>query len=154
MLVHSAGCKFNHGATEETFEVNDIKAVYGRAVRKLYLVEWRDHPGKDSWEPEHMLLEDGCKPTIDEFWARSKRNPANQFFPEPEGKPRCWVCGWSSKSNNPRYLKAHLTRKKHWWDTSRPRLTAKKDVRSDKLEVHQKSLPKVKWGTTPPVKNC
>ena len=101
-----------------------------------------------------MLLEDGCKPTIDEFWLRSERNPANAFYPEPNNRNRCWVCGWASaKSNKLRVLKCHLTRKKHWWSSARARLTAKRDVRRDKLEGRQKKLPKVKWGTKP-VKNC
>ena len=154
MKIHSAGCKFNYGTTEETFDVKSIREVFGKKARRLYLVEWRDYPGSDSWEPEHMLLEDGCKPTIDEFWLRSKRNPASAFYPEPEDRPRCWVCGWTSnKSNKPRVLKCHLTRKKHWWSSSRARLTAKKDVRRDKLEEKQKALPKIKWGKKP-VKNC
>ena len=154
MQIHSASCKFNYGTTEETFAVQNIKEVFGKKVRRLFLVEWRDHPGSDSWEPEHMLLEDGCKPTIDEFWLRSKKNPANAFYPEPNDRPRCWVCGWASaKSDKQRVLKCHLTRKKHWWSTDRARLTAKKDVHRDKLEDRQKQLPKVNWGERP-VKNC
>ena len=154
MLIHRAQYKFNYGTTEESFTVKGIKEVYGKAARRLYLVEWCDHPGSESWEPEHLLLEDGCKPTIDEFWLRSKKNLASAYHLDPNDKPRCWVCGWSSsKSDKPRYLKAHLTRKKHWWSTHRNRLSAKKDVRRDKLEARQEALPKVKWGNKP-VKNC
>ena len=79
-------------------------------------------------------MQDGCKPTIDEFWLRTGGNPAQDFHPDPDGKQRCWVCGWASKSNDARYLKAHLTKKKHKWNTKRARLTAKKDVKCDKLK--------------------
>ena len=121
---------------------------------RLYLVEWHDHPDSDSWEPEHMLLEDGYKPTIDEFWLRSAKKPASDFHPEPDNKHRCWVCGWASKNSSKlRMLKCHLTREKHWWSTDRARLTAKKDLCRDKLEERQKKLQKVRWGEKP-VKNC
>ena len=93
-----------------------------------------------------MFFEDGCKPVIDEFWQRSGKNPANDFYPDPDGKHRCWVCGWCSKSTDPRYLKAHLKRKKHKWQTKHAKLTAKKDVERDKLQERQKKLSKLRWG--------
>lgn len=134
MKIHSATCKFNYGTTEETYEVGSICVVFGKKERQFYLVKWDNYPGEDSWDLEHMLLQDGCKPTIDEFWLRTGKNPAQDFHPDPDGKHRCWVCAWTSKSKDARYLKAHLTRTKHKWCTKRAHLTAKKDVRRDKLK--------------------
>ena len=116
-------------------------------------MKWTNYPDEDSWELEHMLLQDGCKPTIDEYWLRTGGNPAQDFHPDPDGKRRCWVCGWTSKSNDARYLKAHLTRTNHKWSTKRAHLTAKKDVKRDKLKERQDSLPKVRWGEQE-VSNC
>ena len=91
--------------------------------------------------PEDLLLRDGCRESINTFWATSGLNPSLDFYPGPEGNFRCWVCGWvSEKSNKPRVLKCHLIRKKHWWSTERARLTAKKDVYRDKLEDRQKTV--------------
>ena len=96
--------------------------------------------------PEHSLLRDGCKDTIDAFWLSSGINPALDFYPDPEGRPRCWMCGYACKNPNPRFLKAHITREKHDWFKKRAHIQAKLDIRRDKFEEQQDKLPKVKWG--------
>lgn len=99
MRIHRTTCVFGYSATPEFFEVDRIIDVYGKASRKMFLVQWKGYPGQDSWEPEHSLYRDGCKPSIDEFWLRSDINPALEFYPDSQGKKRCWICGWTSKTN-------------------------------------------------------
>ena len=156
MTTHSCSCEFNYGLTDEKWEVAQILAVFGNATRKLFLVQWEDHPGEDSWEKEHSLLEDGCAESIKDFWNRSGKNPALDFYPDPEGEPgtRCWMCGWKSTARNKVLgLKTHIRRKKHRWTKKRANLTERKDIKFDKLKALQDSLPKVKWGDQE-VDNC
>ena len=54
-----------------------IVAVFGKRNRRLYKMQWTSHPGEDSWEAGHTLLQDGCKEAIDEFWAKTNENPAS-----------------------------------------------------------------------------
>ena len=116
MHIHVCNCNFNYGLTDEKWEVDQILEVFDMTSRKLFLVRWTDRPGEDSWQKEHSLLEDGCAQTIKEFWNRSGKNPALEFYPDPNGEldTRCWMCGWkSSAANKKRGLKTHIRRKKH-----------------------------------------
>ena len=131
-----------------------VRAVYGKASRKLFLVKWEGYPESDnSWMPEGSLLRDGCKESIDEFWLKSGLSPAEEFYPDPEGKPRCWMCGYACKNPEMRFLKAHITRAGHNWHKRRAHLTEKRDVLRDKLEKAQQQLPQVHWGDEV-IKNC
>ena len=93
MLIHVNSCAYNYANTSKYFEVKQILDVYGKAERRLFLVDWENHPGKESWLTEHSLLSDGCKDSIDDFWLRTGKNPALDFYPDPENRPRCWMCG-------------------------------------------------------------
>ena len=78
---------------------------------------------------EHSLLRDGCKDSIDEFWLRTGINPAQDFFADPEGKPRCWMCGYTCvTSTKPRHLNRHMTTHKHDWYKNRAHLQSKIDI--------------------------
>ena len=68
---HYSKCTFCHGTTEEKFEVERITAVFGKRDRRMFKVQWTDHPGEDSWVHEESLMKDGCKPSIDKFWTIS-----------------------------------------------------------------------------------
>ena len=134
---------------QKKFEVKDITAVFGKSCRKLYKVSWRNYPDPedDTWETEKMLLEDGCRESIDEFWERLGINRTLNFFPDPNGRNRCWMCGWiCRKSNDMRYLKSHITRTQHKWNKKRAHLSAKRDVERDKLEEQQHNMPHVYLG--------
>ena len=135
--------------------VNHIRAVFGKAERKLFLVRWEGYEEEDdSWETEHSLLRDGCKESIDEFWLRTKINPALDFYPDPDDRPRCWMCGYTCSTNTaPRFLKCHITKAKHNWHKQRAHLRTKLDIKHDKLEAMQDKLQKVKWGDQT-VSNC
>ena len=75
--------------TEDCHPVKEIKTVFGKVERKLFLVSWEGYgEEEDLWMPEHSLLHDGCKDTIDSFWLSSGINPALDFYPDPEGRPR------------------------------------------------------------------
>ena len=67
MRIHICNCDYNYGITDEKWEVERIIDVFGNATRKLFLVQWTDRPGEDSWQKEHSLLQDGCYPIIKEF---------------------------------------------------------------------------------------
>ena len=97
-----------------------------------------------------MLLEDGCRESIDDFSDRTDKCRALDFYPDEKGRNRCWMCGWfCEKNNDPRYVKAHVTRSKHNWNKQRAHETAKKDVLKDKLEKRQQDLSRVFWGKLP-----
>ena len=114
MLRHATTCDFNYGVTSNYFEVEKIKAVFGKSQRKLFLVSWKGYgEEEDSWVTEHSLMRDGCKESIDDFWLRTGINPSQDFFVDPEGRPRCWMCGYACKNPDPRFLKCHITTKKH-----------------------------------------
>lgn len=95
---------------------------------------------------ENLLLLDGCKESIDSFWARTSKNPAQELYVLEDGKPRCWMCGWTSKSKDPRYLKSHLKITGHKWSRVRAHRTARKDVRKAKFELAQEHKQYVYWG--------
>ena len=114
MLIHRNNCSYNYGTTDKAWEVDKILNVFGKADHKLFLVQWTDKPGEDSWQPEHLLLRDGCKESIDDFWLRSGANPALDFYADKTGTPRCWMCGWESTAKNKVLgLKTHIRRAKH-----------------------------------------
>ena len=147
MLTHTTTCHFNYANTSKYFEVEEVLAVFGKASRKLFLVKWEGYPeSRNSWLPEQSLLRDGCKESIDAFWLKSGINPALEFFPDPDHRPRCWMCGYACDNTAMRFLKAHITVKGHNWNKRRSHLSAKKDVRRDKLVKAQNCLPKVRWG--------
>ena len=58
--IHSVKYTFGYGATEESFEIEEIKEVYGKASRRLFKVKWVGYD-EMSWEPEHHLIKEGCK---------------------------------------------------------------------------------------------
>ena len=156
MKVHSCSCNFNYGLTDKKWEVEEIVDVFGNASRKLFLVRWTGRPGEDSWEKEHSLLEDGCAESIRDFWIKSGKNPALDYYSDPDGEvgTRCWMCGWKSTANNKhRGLQTHIRLKKHHWSKKRSHLTERKDIKKQKLEAIQDKLPKVKWGDRD-VDNC
>ena len=138
MRIHSCNCDYNYGLTEQKWEVERIIDVFGNATRKLFLVQWTGRPGEDSWQKEHSLLQDGCYPSIKAFWNRSDKNPALDYYPDPDGEPgtRCWMCGWKSSAKNKKLgLKTHIRRKRHRWTRHRANLTEKKDIKQAKLEA-------------------
>ena len=101
-----------------------------------------------------MLLEDGCHEAIEDFWDRTGACRTLDFYPDADGWPRCWMCGWACKTNkNPRFLKAHITRSNHNWNKTRAHLQAKRDIKKSKLEERQNNLEKVFWGEKQ-VDNC
>ena len=59
MQTHRISCTFNYATTDKAWEVEEIRAVFGRTERKLFLVKWadfaEDHPEATSWQPEHLL---------------------------------------------------------------------------------------------------
>ena len=113
MQTHRATCTFNYATTEADAPVEGIVTVYGKKSRRLFMVKWGD--GSTTWEPEHLLRRDNCGHLIDEFWDATNLHRDTEFIPDPGNHPRCWVCGWASKSPKPGFLKAHLTRAKHHW---------------------------------------
>ena len=66
--IHMASCKSRHGLTDKSFEINDINAVFGTVEQRWFRVCWKNHPGKDSWEPERSLRDQGCSAAIRHFW--------------------------------------------------------------------------------------
>ena len=154
MLTHTTTCPFNYANTSKYFDVEAIRAVYGKAERKLFLVKWEGYEeSENSWLPEQSLLRDGCKESIDAFWLESGLNPAEDFYKDPDCRPRCWMCGWACDNPHPKYLKAHLTRKGHNWYKKRAHQSEKKDVKKDKYEAAQTAMQKVRWGEQD-VRNC
>ena len=111
MLIHRNNCDYNYGTTEEDFEIDRILKVYGHSSRRLFLVCWKNHPGQDSWEPEHLLTRYGCRETIKDFWSTSKLNPAKKFYPDPDGdaSSRCWMCDWKQKRQERQERQAEST---------------------------------------------
>ena len=156
MNIHVANCSYNYGRTDEAYPVEEILEVFGHAARRLFLIKWEGYPGEDSWVTEHSLLQDGLAENIKAFWQETGKNPACDYYADPEGEvgTRCWMCGWkSSKRNKLRGLKMHIRKKGHEWKKARAQLTERADVKRDLLEKMQEQLPSVKWGDLD-VKNC
>ena len=99
------------------------------------------------WSREHLLLRDGCRDSIREFWSRTGKQPNKKYYPDPEGKHRCTICGKPYKRAQD--LKAHRTRMKHH-EAQRVKVTdtAKVDAIQQKRKAMQNLLPKVKWEDT------
>ena len=139
MQQHRISCTFNYGTTANAFPVEEVRAVFGKRERRLFKVKWQgyaeDHPKATTREPKYLLLMDGCKESIDEFWSRTELNPLPMTV---RAKHRCWICGWKTESKRPGVLKAHLTRAKHKWSKqkkARVHAQAKKDIKKLKLEA-------------------
>ena len=45
MRIHACSCNFNYGLTDEKWEVEEILTVFGRAERKLFLVDGQTRGG-------------------------------------------------------------------------------------------------------------
>ena len=116
-------------------------------------MEWEGHPGKDSWMPEALLLQNGCRESIKTYWATSGLNPSQDFYPDPDGDTgtRCWICGWKSTAANKKLgLRTHIRRTQHKWTRQRAHLSSKRDVRRDKAdEIQDKLRDHVHWGDIP-----
>ena len=154
MLIHRQHCTYNYATTEEAFSVDHIVSVFGHKTRRLFKVVWEGHRGEYSWVPEHLLLRDGCKESIDEYWAKSGNNLALDFHPDTNGAARCWMCGWTSNSTRKKQaLDMHIRRKRHKWAPKRTRRCEQADVKRAKLESRQHSLEHVYWGDLR-VNNC
>ena len=82
--------------------------MFGTPKDRWYRVEWVDHPGEDSWEPERSLTRQGCEASIKTFWDGSNHSPCDEFIPDPNDIWRCWTCGRGYRSA--RGLKSHITR--------------------------------------------
>ena len=140
MKIHQASCNNWHGLTVDEFPVEKLKAAFGTAGNRWFLVKWLGYDDEeDTWEPERSLSKQGCQDSIAEFWRDSGLNPGADFIPDPAGVWRCYTCGKGYKQE--RTLKAHITRthKKRQWHGS----TADKDTRVDKLKKLQQQLPRV-----------
>ena len=74
----------------------------------------------------------------------SGKKPNKKYYPDPEGKHRCTICGKPYKRAQD--LKAHRTRMKHH-EAQRVKVTdtAKVDAIQQKRKAMQNLLPKVKW---------
>ena len=134
----------NYTNSSKYYDVEEIRTVYGKASHKLFLMKWEGYPeSKKSWLTEHSLLQDGCKESIDDFCLKSGISPTKEFYPDPEARPRCWMCGYTCETNTaPHFLKCHITKAKHNWFKWRAHLQTKTDILCDKLEA----LQKIKWG--------
>lgn len=108
LKIHKASCDKWHGLTEEEYEIEAINAVFGTTEDRWYRVEWTDHPGKDSWEPERSLIRQGCEASIKIFWDNSEHNPSTDFIADPDDTWRCYTCGKGFRSE--KGLKCHITR--------------------------------------------
>ena len=144
MMKHRAHCIYNYGTTTEVFEIEKIVNVFGFANSRWFLVKWIGYEEPD-WQPEHLLMRDGCRDSIRDFWASSGRNPSKDFYADPEGKHRCTVCCKTYKRAQD--LKAHRTRAGHFEDKQEKiTQTAKVDAVLEKRKAMQNALPKVRWG--------
>ena len=166
MRIHRAKCKYGYDTTEQYYELEDIIGVFGsKASDQVVLVQsqvgsgqWAGYP-EPEWERENLLLRDGCQDETRDFWVRSGLKSNKQFYPEPDGKHRCTVCGHTYLHTYKRKqdLKTHQTRKKHI-DTDKPATTvttktAVQDAKAEKRKQQQKSMPTVRWGDKE-VQNC
>ena len=88
--IHRESCVYNYNTTEEAWEVEDILGVFGRIGARWFLVQWGGQE-KLEWEREHLLLRDGCRDSIRDFWDKSGLSPCQEFYDVDEHK--CEVCG-------------------------------------------------------------
>ena len=99
--------------------------------------------------PEDLLIRDGCRKNIKDFWSHSGLNPTQEYYLDTDDNDghRCWMCGWiSSKDNKKLVLKTHIRRSRHNWNRKKAHLTAKTVVIKDKHEDDQENLSQVYWG--------
>lgn len=144
MRIHRASCQHNYGTTDETYELEQILNVFGHVHTRWFLVKWKGHD-KPEWERGHLLTRDGCGDSIKEFWVRTGKNPAKNFYDDSRGKHRCTVC--AKEYSRSQDLKAHRTRARyHDEKTHKVTATAKRDAKLEKRKDMQKRLPRVKWG--------
>ena len=88
--IHRESCAYNYNTTEEAWEVEGILGVFGRIGARWFLVQWGGQE-KPEWEREHLLLRDGCRDSIRDFWDKSGLSPCQEFYDVDEHK--CEVCG-------------------------------------------------------------
>ena len=139
LKIHMASCNCQHKLTEEEFEINDINAVFGTLEQRWFRVCWKDHPGKDSWDPERSLQRQGCSAAIRHFWQKNTMNPSMGFIADPDDVWRCYCCGKGYTTE--RGLAVHITRthpSRQWLGSA-----ADKDTRQKKRIKAQQSKPKV-----------
>ena len=112
-------------------------------------MKWGDHEVPE-WEREHLLLRDGCRDSIRNFWQKSGLSPCREFYDVAQHK--CEVCGREYKRAQD--LKAHKTRQRHHFEQiTKVSDTAKKEAIKAKHEEAQEQLPTAKWGEEP-ADNC
>ena len=87
---HMRYCNYQYKLSDEVFEIEKINAVFGVPEHRWFRVQWVDHPGKDSWEPECSLRDQGCGQSIQDFWDRSHLNPSAEFYADPDDVWRCY----------------------------------------------------------------
>ena len=136
--IHRARCDCQHGLADKEDEVEGIIAAFGTPAHRWYRVQWVGSAGKDTWEPERSLQQQGCGDSIRDFWLRSDQNPSEDFIPDPTSW-RCYKCGKGYKSEST--LAAHITRK-------HPRRqsigsTADRDTRHQKRKDAQAARPTI-----------
>ena len=151
MRIHKSRCKYGYGTTEQYYELEEIVGVFGSKASRWYQVKWAGYSELE-WERENLLMRDGCQDVIKDFWVRSGLNPSKQYYPDPDSRHRCTVCGHTYKRKQD--LKAHQTRMKHR-DTDKKisSTTAVRDAKTEKRKKQQKLLPMVRWGEKD-VQNC
>ena len=143
MLKHRAHCVYNYDTTSEVFEIEQIVDVFGYAHARWFLVKYKGYPTPE-WSREHLLLRDGCRDSIRDFWSRTGKRSNKKFYPDPGNKYRCTICGKAYKRAQD--LKAHRTRTKHYEEqTTKVTATAAVDAVLQKRKKMQDLLPKVKW---------
>ena len=81
--IHLASCSYQHGLTDDEFEIENINATFGTPEHRWYRVEWTGHPGEDSWMPWRSLVQQGCEESIKDFWLKSKKKPQRGFHRRP-----------------------------------------------------------------------
>ena len=143
MQIHRANCPHNYGTTEKTYEVERIVGVFGRIGARWFLVKWGGYE-EPEWERGHLLLRDGCRDSIRDFWDKSGLSPCEEFY-DVEHVNKCEVCGKEFKRAQD--LKAHKTRKKHHFEQIRKVSgTAKKEAIKTKARRGPKTAAKSKMG--------
>ena len=147
--IHRSSCPHNYGTTNQIYEVEGIVGVFGRIGARWFLVKWGGYK-KPEWEREHLLLRDGCRDSIRNFWDKSGLSPCKEFYEVDQHK--CEVCG--KEFRRAQDLKGHKTKKKHHFEQIRKVSgAAKKEAKKAKKEEAQKLLPKAFWGEEP-ADNC